>query len=471
MQETSYSKRDKQDLIVGLILFRLTLDFMYLFIIQGEYENITILSLGYARGAFSFNYDAGKIIASFLLSILFIAFLVKFIIERDRPHELLCVGLLNISVLPSVVLFAYSDISWEFILLFTLFWLWFYVIVMLINRKIEKSNDNSRCKKNRVGLISKRSAVILFWLITLIFIIGSISLSFNYFGGFNISLSYAPDDVYGSRVAARGAFGTLSNYFRNNAMYIVIPLIANAFLIKRMYSLFSVALLVLLLLFSIDSQKAVLMLALLSFVIVHMNNNRILGKLIRCFLLINIFVILFYLVTENILFIDYLVKRIYFLPAIIGKCYFEYVSTHGNMILFSTLLQVANIIKDYPYAEKALPFLIGKTYFGSINISANTGGFAAAFAYGFLSLFVTPIVYGFLFRLLNKVTDKMEEKYYMPFIVVTVFVVNGTTIPSVILVYGYLTGLMLLYVMNSAGVFEFSGENLIKFSFGGKKKI
>lgn len=456
MHDAFYSRKDKQLMALLLLLFRLTLDFMYIYIIQKEYNNINILSMGYANGAFSFHYDAGRIAYSFFASFLFIELLVRCIIRHDKPHELICVGLLGISILPNMVMFAYSNIEWRFILLLTIFWIWFYTIVILMNKKDEDIIDRGEQKSGSIGIFSKKTAWYLFWIIVLAFIFGSIVLSYRYYGGFHINLSFADNDVYELRLSARGSFGTFLNYFRNNAMYVIIPLIANIFLIKRKYGLFGISFIVLLLLFSVDSQKAVLMLAILSFGVAHIIKNKISNTLIRGLLFANLFVILFYLITGNLLLIEYLVKRIYFLPAIIGRCYYEYVTTNGNMVLLSSFLQGIGAIKNYVYADVSLPFLIGKYYFGSVSISANTGGFAGAYAYGILSLFITPLAYGFLFRLLDKVTILVEAKFYIPFIMVTVYVIVGSTISSVLLVYGYIIGIIMLYIMNNTDDFEFS---------------
>lgn len=469
MKDKSYTKREKQNMIISLLLFRLTLDFMYIYIIQKEYTNIAMFSLGYSRGAFSFNYDVSRIIFSFILSLFMIEILVKFILHHDKPHELICIGLLGISILPNIVMFAYSDIEWRFILLFTAFWTWFFVIVILLNKKDKYAIDHGLEKHKLLG-ITKKPAVMLFWLIVVGFTVGSIVLSYRYYGGFHISLSFSNDDVYASRLSARNKFGTVLNYFRNNAMYVIMPLIANIFLVKRKYGAFAISFIVLLLLFSIDSQKAVLMLAILSFGVAHIIKNKISKLLIRGLLYTNLVVIIFYLITGNLTIIDYLVKRIYFLPAIIGRCHYDYVTAHDNLVLFSSLLQRLNIISNYAYAEVPLPFLIGRYYFGSISISANTGGYAGTYAYGPLSLVITPIIYGILFKVLDKVTDNIEVKYYIPFILVTVFVVVGSTMPSVLLVYGYIIGLIMLYIMNNTDVFNFTTRSGNKFTIGGRKR-
>lgn len=469
MQDLVYNKRDKLLIFIILILFRLTLDFMYLYIIQEEYINITILALGFERGAFSFHYDAFRILFSFFVSFILLFFLVKQVIRFDSPHELINTGLFGISFLPNMVMFAYSDIEWRFGLLQTLFWSWFLIIGMYLTKKQSVSTDGGEARVGLTKIFSKRAAVFLFWAVALFFVFGSVVLTYNYHGGFHINLSFQGSDVYDSRFAARGAFNPILNYFRNNAMYVVVPLLANYFLIKRRFPLFFVSCIVLLLLFSVDSQKAVIMLAIVSFISAHVIRDKISKSITKGLLFVNLIVIVLYLCTDNLLFVDYLVKRIYFLPAIIGSCYYDFVTTNGNMVLFSSLLQDMGVISDYAYADISLPFLIGRYFFGSVSISANTGAFGGAYAYGLISLFITPMAYGFLFSLLNKVTCNIESKYYMPFIVVTVFVIEGTTIPSVLLVYGYIVGLLLLYIMNNADVFKPAGNIRFKFRFGRQK--
>lgn len=471
MYKSLYRKSEKIQMRLLLFFFRLTLDFMYIYILQKEYNNILMLSLGYTRGAFSFNYTFSRIIVSYLMTILFIEIVVRHVIRDDRPHELICLGLLAISVLPNLTMFAYSEIEWDFLLYNTTFWIFFFFCSMLFTYNVSRNNDfdDKVMRTPNSFRISKTSAQSLFWIVAIIFVIGSIALSYSYYGHLYINLSFASEEVYGARLSARGTFGLLTNYFRNNSMYVIIPLLANSFLIKKRYGLFGISLFVLALLFSVDSQKAVLMLAIVSMIAALIVKTKISKTIIKALIVGNIFVIFVYLMTGNLVLIDYLVKRIYFLPAIIGRCYYEYVGQNGNLILLSSLFQNMNIISDYEYKELALPYLIGRHYFGSSSISANTGGFAGAYAYGAFGMVFVPIVYGFLFRLLDRVTSTIEAKYYMSFIAVTVFVIEGTTLPSVLLVYGFIVGLFMFYIMNNSELFRTDKLGKIRIIFGRNK--
>lgn len=460
-----YSKAEKQKIGTEMFLFRITLDIMYFWILQREYNNISILSLGYSRNAFSFATDPLRIIISYAITILFIIFALNKIVSSDKPHELLMIALLMISIFPNLSMFAYSDIEWMFLVYVSLFWIWFIIIVSYISHRSVREEEKLRNDPR----LSKESSEILFWIIAIVFIVGSVVLSYAYYGRFYINLSFNSEDVYSSRLEARGAFSTITNYFRNNAMYVVIPLLANAFLIKKRYLLFASSVFVLILLFSVDSQKAVLMLAFVSMIAALFINKKICKTIVTGLLAVNVFVIAFYLIANNVLIIDYLVKRIYFLPAIIGRCHYEYVNSHDNVLFFSSLLQNIGVVSNYAYKEMALPFLIGRHYFGSGSISANTGGFAGAYVYGWIGMVFIPIIYAFLLKTLDGVTENIEPKYYIAFIVVGTFAINGATLTSVMFVYGFIVGLILLSIMNTAEVFE--RVDPVRIIFGRRKKL
>lgn len=450
MSEFLYSKNEKLYMKLLLYLIRLTLDFMFMYIVHREYMNISMLSIGYKTGAYAFATEPSKIIISYIVTIWFVENVVGKIIDSDKPHELIILALLCISILPNCTLFAFSNVEWHFFLLFVLFWSWLLFIVAQFCK--DESSIPRRVSK-RKGLTTRTGRGI-FWGIAAIFIMGSIVLSYLYHGRLYVNLSLEDTDVYAARVLARGAFGIITNYFRNNAMYVVVPLLTNIFLLKRKYICFCISIFTLILLFSVDSQKAVLMLAIVSLMASIVMKKKISKLIVLSILGVNIIVILLYLFNNNMIFVDYLVKRIYFLPAILGRCHYVYVNENGYVFPMSSILQKIGIITNYEYNELPLPYALGKVFFGSSSISANTGGFGGAYAYGWVGLLVIPIVYAYLFRALNKVTANIEAKYYISFIVVMTYVITGATITSVIVVYGYLLGLLMFYIMAYTDIFR-----------------
>ena len=433
-----------------LILFRLSLDFMYMFIIRKEYGNITLLLLGYQRGAFSFNTDPARIFVSFVLSVGFIIFVTLKIVKDDKAHELITLGLLATSVLPNHVMFAYSEIEWRFIILHTLFWGWMFFLTYKLSKK-----DSTNVDTVDKGIkITKESARYTFWIIAFVFIIGSIILSYKYYGGFHIDLRLDNDTVYTNRIAARGAFGYLTNLFRNNAMLAVLPLLVISFLERKKYIYFAISLFAVFLLYSVDSFKIVLLLTIVSIIAALVIKKRICRTIVYGLVVADFFVTLIYELTGRLVLVEYLAKRIYFIPSIIGSCYYTYSNTHGIQLFFFSLLKKIGIISEYVYSEISLPFLIGRDYFGSVNISANTGGFGNAYAYGIIGLVLIPIMYATMFKILDRVTNGMNPKYYISFVILNIYVIVNTSIMTVLIIYGFITGIVMLSIMSRIDVFN-----------------
>lgn len=452
-----YSKYEKQKMMFLLFFFRISLDYMYMHIIRTEYVNITLMALGYQRGAFTFYTDPRRIVVSFILSAAFIIFVVSKIVRNDKPHEMISLGLLATSVLPNHVMFAYSKIEWRFIILHTLFWAWLFMLTYWVTKKMK---DSPRHSCNICG-ITKQNAKIAFWTIVTIFIVGSVILSYRYYGGFHIDIRLDNENVYASRTAARGSFSTLTNYFRNNAMLVVIPLIIVAFLKKKKYVFCLVSVITLLLLFSVDSVKLVLFVTIVSMVVAIVMRTKISKLISYGFVIINFFVIVSYELTGKLLLVEYLIKRIYFIPAINGSLYYECVNNFGNQLFFSTLLRHYGFVSDYAYSDVSLPFMIGRFYYGSVNISANTGGFGSAYAYGIIALFFIPVVYAFMFKLLDAVTVGMNSCFYISFVIIMVYSMVNTSITSILTVYGYIVGIVLLGIMNKTDIFVDLSSNKV----------
>lgn len=435
-----YSKKEKKRVGIGLIILKLTFDIIYFFVIKDAYLKIPILERGYIRNAFSFDLNIFKYIISWIFTLIIIKIILTIIIKKDDFHELLVLILVIISFLPNMTLFAMSNIKWSFFWWQSFFWLWFLSLIFFFTRKINY--------KEKIKITSKNWYKYIFYIIIFSCILISFIISYKYFNKIYININFSNEDVYSLRMAARNKFSTPITYLRNNTMYIILPLISVIHLNKKKYFLFIIDIIFLLLIYSVDSQKAVILLFFVSILASIKINNKISLLIIKTIFFLNITIILIYKAFKNILLVDYLFKRIYFLPAIIGKCHFEYVSENQNVIFLSSYLIKFNLISNYKYSDLALPFIIGEKYFGSNSISANTGAFAGVYDYGIIGIFFIPIIYAFLFGILNTLSKKLQKKYIISLIITLSFVIQGATLPSVLLVYGLLLTLLLLYLMN-----------------------
>lgn len=449
--EKVYLKKDKREIYTVLVLLKISFDVIYWFIIQNTYSDILILERAYQRNAFSFEANFLKYIISWLVSLVMIHLITKYVIKKDKPHEMLIITLFVISFLPNISLFALSDLEWSFFFWQLFFWSWFICFQQVFIKFKYFAFPHFGNAKNKIN--SKTAGVFLFGF-ALCFLIGSIYLAYKYYGKIYIDLALNTENVYDSRLSARGAFGTLTNYFRNNAMYVVLPMIAVCFWVMKRYLCFAAGLVAIGIVYSIDSQKAVLFLTFVSICAATIVRKKVCKLILKGILYVNVLTSILYGFTKSLTLVDYLFKRIYFLPAIIGHCHFEYVNTHQHVVFMSSLLSKLNIIKNYEYAKLGLPFVIGENYFGSHTISANTGAFAGAYDYGLIGLILIPVIYSILFKMLDDVCENIKPNYYMTIIVVMSFVIEGATLPSVILVYGFLVALLMLYLMRCTNSFR-----------------
>lgn len=446
MKIDKYTPSERKYIEVILVLLKISLDIGYWYLLKEVYPQIGILLLGYERGAFSFEFNLEKYICSWLVVIFVIKFLVYKLIKKDYVHELIIVGLIIISFMPTMTLFAMSNLQWSFFIKNIFFWGWFLYILNIIT--------SIKIKDHIIKIKNKKFSQYIFYGVIVFFIIISLYLSYDYYGKIYVNLSFSNEDVYRTRSLARGKYGIFINYLRNNTLYVILPLVLNICLTRKRYVLFLTNFIFLLVVYSLDSQKAAILLSIVSIIASLTVKNKISYLIVKVMLITNTFIILTYYFFKKIILVEYLFKRVYFLPAIIGKCHYDYISQNENVIFFSSLMIKFGIISDYPYSKIPLPFLIGAKYFGSRNISANTGGFAAANDYGIIGLVIIPIVYSTLLKLLTIYSIDLKEKYIISVIVVYTFMINGATLTSVLLVYGLLLTLLLLSLMNNINYYK-----------------
>lgn len=424
-----------------LLLIKLTFDYIYYFILRYDYGKIELLKRGFNRGAFQFNFNFLIYLITTIISLFFIYFFSKYVANDNKTSTVLFSVLFLIGYFPCVTLMAFSSYSWSYLIYFHLYWLWFMYIFVKIKKIRLKTIVSNK-------IFNKKNSKILFYLITSIFILISVGLAYKYYGKIYIEISFSNDNVYENRLAARGAFGTISNIVRNNCMYAVFPIVIVYLFNKKKISQFIVILFAIFIVYSVDSQKASMLIVMASLLLAFFIKKNALNFIIRGILLLNITCIVLYSAFDINIFLDYLFKRIYFLPAIITQCQFDYVNTNGFVVMFSSILSKIGLLNNYIYNELQLPFAIGLKYFGSAAISSNTGGFAAAYVYGPLGILVTPIIYSLLFKLLNDVTKNLDLRYSISIIVSFAYLINGASLPAVILIYGYLLAIFLLLLLN-----------------------
>lgn len=433
-------KVNKEKIVIFLsaIFFKITLEYIYLYILPNIIHKIYMLNVSFLRKAYYFNFDTDKYIISWGIFYLFLYIFVEkilFIGSKQNIGQIILGVLFFMSFIPNIILFSFSNIEFTYLFLFLIYWGIFFTtshILFKINYLSKKRIKYSK---------------LIITLMIVFFIVFSLLISY-YYNNFKIYITIEDSIVYFKRF--NSSFPKYIDCFRNTAMFIIIPIILVYFLKLKKILFFSITVYIQLLLYSLDLQKTAVFLMGISIFgfIYYKNKTKIMCSVFLNLLGINIITIIFYKFFNNLFFLNHVMKRIYFLPAIISNCYFLYVNKYSNVVPFSTIFQRLGLIENYYYKYQGLPYHIGQEFFGNIKISANTGGFGNAFSYGIIGVILIPICYAIILKILNIVTVNLELSFLLPIIVSITFLITGTSLISILAIYGLPIGIVLLKLFN-----------------------
>ncbi|MEK4107353.1 O-antigen polymerase [Paenibacillus sp. FSL R10-2791] len=429
---------------LNMILYRLSLDFLYVTVLNEYHKKSVLLS----RGIFHLEINEFKYGLSWIFYLIFTIFINKSILKTtNKASEILTLGLFVISFVPTISLFGLANLQYEFLLNFIVFWMIFLASVYFFCR-----NEKKRVFKQNFKLNDKSKYYV--WLIIFyVFCLGVFIISYLV-NGLRLNLTLDSIKIYELRSLAKSKnLGSIVDYFRNNAMYIIIPFAGIYFWQKKNWFFLSGLIYIQLLLYSIDNQKAALFILPAS-IIAYVFYKKFIIELVPLLLtILNIFIFIESLFKKSTFLVSTILERMYYLPAILSNCYFEYFKEMPSVVPFVSIFQKIGFVNDYPYTM-GVPYIIGGVYFNNSAISANTGMFGSAYSYGILGVLIIPFVYGFLLSLLNKATTGLEVKTYISILIFLIYAITGATIFVVISVYGYILALILLSLVNNNSRFQ-----------------
>jgi hypothetical protein len=255
--------------------------------------------------------------------------------------------------------------------------------------------------------------------------------------GFNLNYNVLKfQDIYEVRSESSTSIAIIG-YVYSWLAKVIVPVLIALSLIKKKYPLTLFLIFVLLYLFIVQAQKSVFfsMLVVLFFFLFKDYYKKIYFFLALLFLVI---------VTLHFLSINYglimpesvLIRRVFFVPAILNNFYFEYFSEHSLYLSHSVL----SYFYEYPYdlpPEK----LIGLEYFGSSDMNANNGFISDGFMnFGRFGV----ILFIFLIAVIVRIFDalKVNSRYFGVF-----FVMVFTLISSGFLTSLFTHGILILLVL------------------------
>ena len=157
-----------------------------------------------------------------------------------------------------------------------------------------------------------------------------------------------------------------------------------------------------------------------------------------------------YRLTGSVMVYALIGNRVFFTPALIKYCYFDYFSKHDS-VHFSqnTISKIFGVTSNY---DRPVPNIIGETYFGKPNQWTSTGFMSDAFANGgiggvFLIATVLSIVLIILRFGLKYVSEDLQVCIQSIFLIFFITLNDGTAI-SVLFSGGMLLTVILIYIVD-----------------------
>lgn len=399
--------------IVGIILFKIVLDFSYTSFVVPYYEY-----MGFTLDFNLFKYIQGWIVY-------FILFLL---LNRHKMHVLYMTLLISflLLIVPTITLYSFKNEPSEF---FYSMILPYMGMLLAITTKRVQLYYFPHGKKIAIGL---SLFIIFFVLIHYLLTVGIGHINFNI------------SEVYELR---RSDYGIASNagifgYFNPWTTKVLNIFLITIALLHRKYLLVILFILIQVLFFGFSGHRAVLFSLILILGLYLFSKAKHHSTIIIYGILGTISLVLIYFyIFQNLMLPSVLVRRAFFVPANLNYIYFDYFSSNDYIYWSNSILKSIFI---YPY--EVSPVLVIGDYLGYPEMAANTGVFGSGYMHlGILGIllymFIISIVVNFI-QQFNKVPFWIINAIVlMPFL--SIFI--SSDLPTAFLTHGLLIGIIILY--------------------------
>lgn len=388
-----------------------------------EYIYKTFIFNRFEYMGFMYNFD---ILKYFETKLLFFSTLLITIYKTRSKFIYSIITIFSLFLLiPNLIIFEFTDapriVSYSIV---------FFILTLHL---VSFSKTNIKFPK-----ISENQSLYLIIIIMLIFLVPIIT-QYGFKLNFNV-LKF--QDIYEVRRSASEGASSISSYLYNWLSKVIIPIIITFSLIKKKYIVTTIGVMVLLYLFVTQAHKSVFFGIIIVLFFFFFKNYY---KKISFFLIIlfSVFIIthLLTVLTGAYAPESILVRRVFFVPALLNTYYFDFF--RDNYIYLSH--SIFSFLFEYPY-EVPPPSVIGLEYFNSVNTHANNGFISDGFMnFGMIGVFI----YSILIVLLIKSFDllKLDSRYFGVFFVMIFTLISSAFLTS-LLTHGILIlMLMAIFVM------------------------
>lgn len=404
--------------IPTLFLYRLLIDICYYF----------ILSPLFNYGGFIAKKNITVYIISWFFTLVPLPFIYQSIKSR-RPTDCIMMMLINISFIPTTVLFAFGVVTTEYMIYCTFYWFVFLLFHWVLGRI-----------KIYTVKISKNIRCIMIFLITVISAYVVLYLAWKYT---NFRFSFHLYEVYELRTQAEGyKISTLISYLLGISCA-VVPAIIGYLIIEKKFLPVLVLFFIQLLNFGINGLKSTFFMMLITIIasLFYKSNYK---KYIQLgFIGFTVCCILEYIVSNTVYIIDFILRRVFFVSSQLSYYYYDFFRTHPPDFFKTSFLRHFGFQSEY----SNIPYLIGEIYYHK-DVSANCGLIADAVMNlgAWNGLLIYPLLLALLMKLLDISVNGLEDRLYIVAFIYIAYVLLNATLFTALLSHGIIMLIILLFL-------------------------
>ena len=400
---------------LSILLYRLLLDYNYINIVSPRHS--------YA----GFTFDAVETEAVYLSWVMLGVISVQvYQFFKRNYYFTLCFALLVflLRVVPMTSFIACHNHPFEYIITQMVFYVLLFLLLYIIHFK---------------GIYRFQAGETLVNIIVIAMCLNILFIS-GYYSNFRVHLSF--EDVYDLRFEARTYnIWTPLKYIWTASNNILPVMIIYYFEKNKRYFVFFI-IFICLLNFGINGLKSTVFKVALCLLVYKFYRDAFLKYLALVLSGICLISIIELVVYNDYVISDMIVRRVFYMPARLDFCYYDYI-THHSPIFF-----------DSDLANK-LPYAIGSEYMDD-GVNANNGMFSDAFAkFGYGGVFLYPFLYTLFVAFSDKAMRLSERslQFYVAFVVASTFYSSSFT--TSLLTHGVvLTVLMVMIVSKDKSFFK-----------------
>ena len=338
---------------------------------------------------YGLNPNPYKIIIGYLFLGLSLCFVRK-ILYRTTLSSIIIFFLLFLYYIPIVSIIGQCNLPYEFFFLVNLYWLNIIFFMNILYRK------------NIHGIVFKIN-----WLKVnhafLLLLVFSVISTYLYNG---LSINFEFNDVYEVREESLNV-NYLLGLTKNAYVMFLGPVFICFYLLKKEYLWALLAIILMLVLFSIGKDKAALFIILpvifMSFFKrINFRSIKLVVVLSLCLLMVLSYVE--YKLYDSHFICYFIVRRTFFEPSYMNYLYYDFFSETTKLYFTDHIFLLSRLLPDiHPYGVLEL---ISRKYFSGTMGSPNTGMFAEGYMQlGILGTIIYPLIFVYLLRFIDRITS------------------------------------------------------------------